>query len=869
MTATLILTHENADFDAVAAQLAVAKLHPSAIPVLSRHVNRNVQSFLTLYGDALPFVRAGELTRRRVKQAIVVDTQTYPTVRGMHPDTPVQIIDHHPLVRELEPHQQYAGEPLGATTTLLVEQLRDAPVSLAPIEATLLMLGIYEDTGSLLYGTTTPRDLVAAAWLLDQGANLDLVRSFLTHPLTEDQQALYARLVEGVQTYEIGGHVILVAAARSDHDVEEVATLAHKIRDSYDANAVILLVGMNDHVQLVARSTVDDIDVAQLAEQFGGGGHGRAAAASIRDESFERIQERLIEILPRIVRPSVRVEDLMSWGVKTLPADEKVSAAAAQMQRSGHEGYPVVSDGKIVGLLMRSAVDRAMSHGLAHKRVDQLMSKGIWTVQPSDSIETVQQVMMQSGWGQLPVVNGDGKVLGIVTRTDLLKHWSQPKSAAADERIVQRMHTWLPAGLVKLLNVIADEAQAHEMSLYAVGGFVRDLLLGMVNLDIDLVTEGNAITLAQALKARYGGTVKAHPKFGTAKWLLDEQVAQRLGASLADWPPFIDFVAARREFYTEPAALPTVEQGSIKLDLLRRDFTINTLAIRLAPAPFGKLLDFYGGERDLQQKVIRVLHSLSFIDDATRMLRAVRFEQRLGFRIEPHTEALFADALPYLHDVSGERLRHELDLILAEAQPEHALCRLQRLGVLAHINGRLIFDEWLSSAFKAARAQLAYPGWNHGQAHLTEVYWAILACRLENPEELASRLQMKRTRAALIERLKQVYVTMPYLSERRLPSEVVYHLDGLPETLLVAAWAIAPTALAREHVTQYARNWRHIHATLTGDDLRRMGLKPGPSFGKLLGRLRQAWLDGEVNSPEQEMAYLKRMIAEGSTHDGD
>lgn len=869
MAATLILTHENSDFDAVAAQLAAAKLHPSAIPVLSRHINRNVQNFLTLYGDALPFVRADELTRRRIGQVIVVDTQTYPTVRGMRPDTPVQIIDHHLLARELEPYQQYVGEPLGATTTLLLEQLRNLPISLIPIEATLLMLGIYEDTGSLIYGTTTPRDLVAAAWLLDQGANLDLVRSFLSHPLTEDQQALYARLVEGAETYEIGGYVVLVATARFNHNVEEVATLAHKIRESYDANAVILLAAMNDHIQLVARSTVDDIDVAQLAEQFGGGGHGRAAAASIRDVPFERIQERLIEILPRIVRLSVRVEDLMSWGVKTIPADEKVNVAAAQMQRSGHEGYPVVANGKIVGLLMRGAVDRAISHGLAQKRVDQLMSKGTWAVQPSDSIETVQQVMMQSGWGQLPVVNGDGKVLGIVTRTDLLKHWSQPKAPASDERIVQRMRTALPPGLFKLLDVIATEAQEREMSLYAVGGFVRDLLLGMVNLDIDLVTEGNAITLAQALKAQYGGDVHDHPKFGTAKWLLDEQTAQAIGASRAEWPPFIDFVAARREFYTEPAALPTVEQGSIKLDLLRRDFTINTLAIRLAPAPFGKLLDFYGGERDLQQKIIRVLHSLSFIDDATRMLRAVRFEQRLDFQIEPHTEALFADALPYLHDISGERLRHELDLILAETQPEKALYRLQELGVLAHINDGLMFDEWFSCAFKAARAQIAQPGWNHAEASLQEVYWAILACRLENPGELASRLQMKRTRAALIERLKQVYVTMPYLSEKRLPSEVVYRLDELPDTLLVAAWAIAPTALARENITQYAGKWRHIHATLTGDDLRRMGLKPGPSFGKLLGRLRQAWLDGDVNSPQQELAYLKRLIAEGTTHDGD
>ena len=166
MTVTLILTHENADFDAVAAQLAAAKLDPGAIPVLSRRLNRNVQNFLTLYGNALPFVHPDQLTRKRIEKVTVVDTQSYGTVRGMRPDTPINIIDHHPLMKALEPHQHYTGEPLGATTSLLVEQMRELQTTLTPIEATLLALGIYEDTGSLVYGTTTARDLIAAAWLL-------------------------------------------------------------------------------------------------------------------------------------------------------------------------------------------------------------------------------------------------------------------------------------------------------------------------------------------------------------------------------------------------------------------------------------------------------------------------------------------------------------------------------------------------------------------------------------------------------------------------------------------------------------------------------------------------------------------------------
>ncbi len=870
---TLILTHENSDFDAVASQLAVAKLHPSAIPVLARRLNRNVQNFLTLYGALLPFIEADQLVRRRVDQVIVVDTQAYSTVRGMHPDTPVQIIDHHPLGKSLEAYQHYSGEPVGATTTLLVEQLRTASLDLAPVEATLLALGIYEDTGSMVYGTTTTRDLIAAAWLLERGANLDIVREFLVHPLSEDQQKLYARLLDNAQTYEVSGHVILIASAMVDHTVEEIATLAHKIRDTYDASAVILLVGMSDSVQFVARSTVDDIDVGQIAVKFGGGGHGRAAAALIRDLPLERVQARLIDMLPGFVRPSVRVEELMSWGVQSVTADEKVGVAATRMQRSGHEGYPVLAGEAIVGLLTRGAIDRAMSHGLGERRVGQIMDSGSYSVRIDDSIETVQQIMMQSGWGQIPVVDDSRRLLGIVTRTDLIKRWGEHQGTdIRRDEIVQRMHRTLPGGLMHLLEVVAAVAQSQGVGLYAVGGFVRDLLLGTVNMDIDLVAEGNAINLAQALRAKYGGKIDTHLRFGTAKWILDERVAQALGAQLADWPPFIDFVTARREFYTEPAALPTVEQGSIKLDLHRRDFRINTLAIRLSPAPFGKLLDFYGGERDLQRKLIGVVHSLSFIEDATRMLRAVRFEQRLGFKIEPNTEALFADALPFLNRVSGDRLRHEIDLILREARPEDSLWRLAELGVLENINGGLEFNEWFASAFAAARWQVAQPDWHHPNVSLKDVYWVILACRMSDPAELVARLQIEKKLAVEIMQGRHAYLAMPDLGTERRPSEVDASLHDLQhsDAALVAVWAIAPTRMVRDHVAEYARQWRHIKPTLTGEDLKRMGLKPGPVFGKLLTRLRQAWLDGEITDTAQECAYLEQLIGEEEEeHDGD
>jgi tRNA nucleotidyltransferase (CCA-adding enzyme) len=434
------------------------------------------------------------------------------------------------------------------------------------------------------------------------------------------------------------------------------------------------------------------------------------------------------------------------------------------------------------------------------------------------------------------------------------------------------MQTTLSAGLIVLLETVAAEAQSNNVGLFVVGGFVRDLLLGTPNLDIDLVVEGNAIELAQALHAQYGGEIHTHPPFGTATWKLNEQVAQRLKTNFADWPPFIDFATARREFYEEPAALPTVEPGSIKLDLRRRDFTINTLAIRLSPPPFGKLLDFYGGERDLQRKFIRVLDNLSFIDDATRMLRAVRFEQRLGFQIEPNTEALFADALAFVQRVSGERLRHEIDLIVAERQPELALWRLHALGVLRAINNELIFDEWLESAFLAAREAIKTFEAENLDLALPQIYWILLCCRLGNLTTLVARLQIERSLADQLEQGHRVYSAMSGFSRERRASEVAETLDGLTENTLLAAWAMAPNRQARDYVAAYIRQWRHVHPSLTGNDLITMGLKPGPIFGKLLRYLRRAMLDEGLISGEQERAYLEqlsRRLADESDHDGD
>jgi tRNA nucleotidyltransferase (CCA-adding enzyme) len=867
----LILTHDNADFDALASLFAAWKLDPAAVPVLPRRVNRNVEQFLNLYNAAFPFRLPDDLKRGgQVDSVTVVDTQSFTTVRGMRPDTPVHFIDHHPLDRELSAEQTYSGEPVGAATTLLVEDIHRRHITLEPLEATLLMLGIYEDTGSLSYGTTTARDIRCAAWLLECGADLDVVREFLQHRLLPEQRALYERLLEATETHTVNGHAVLLATASAGEPVDEIATLAHKLRELYEPSAVFVLVQLGSDIQLVARGATDAIDVAQVARRFGGGGHGRAAAALIRDRRVPAVRQQILDMLPAVTSASVRVQALMSVGVQTVRADDRVRTVHERMARTGHEGYPVVdADNRPVGLVTRRAVDRAMHHGLGPSPVRQVMDTGAITVRPSDSIDVLQQRMMRSGWGQIPVIDDEGRLLGIVTRTDLINQWGQTEDETRREAIVTRLRRTLAPATWRLLEAIAQQAQAQQVGLYLVGGFVRDVLLDIPNKDIDLVVEGEALTLVNGLQAAYGGDVRSHAQFGTAKWLLDADVlsALKLDADTGAMPHAIDFVSARREFYEEPTALPTVQRSSIKLDLYRRDFTINTLAIRLAPGPPGDVLDFYGGQQDLKDGVIRVLHSLSFVDDPTRMLRAVRLEQRLSFRIEERTEELIQSALSLLDRVSGDRIRHEFAAILAETEPLRALSRLERLGILQQIHPALRVDDWVRGAFYALR----YARENHPWPSLAEFdnwmlsTFALLTSRLpaDELERLGRRLQFSRVYLNHLQDARAAIARLPRLDGPLPASEVVAILEPVSEVGWLVGWAAAPGAQVRANIERFARQWRFVKPTFDGRALGEItGLKPGPLYGRLLGELRRAWLDGTIATPEQERALLARLVAQ-------
>lgn len=877
MPRQIIFTHDNADFDAIASLLAAHKLYPEAMPVLPHHLARNVAEFMTLYKNGLPFIAWHEFKpHSKVERIILVDTQRLPEIRHIKRDTPVLIIDHHRYEGDQGAHVTFIGEEIGANVTLLTEQIiANGAIRLSSLEATVMLLGIYADTGSLSYNRTTPRDMRAAAWLVEQGGVLDTVRRFMSIPLNEAQRNLLDQLTAHQETRYIQGHAILICTAIVQESVDNINQVAHRLRDLLEPTALIVLVQMPGRVQMVCRSATDAVDVGALAKFFGGGGHTRAAAASIVNRPMTELVPAIWAKLPDFIQPLTTVADLMSYGVQTVNADQKIVDIIGNLRRIGHEGFPVLDDEqRVVGLLTRRDADRAIEHGLKESRVRDVMIAGAVTLSPDDSVSTLEQTMVNTSWGQIPIVTPDNHLIGIVTRTDLIKHWAkihptnQPQYDYMGEDLIRQS---LGTNLARLIQHIANIAHEQHINLYIVGGIVRDMMLKRPNDDIDFVTETSAITFAEQVVAKFGGELNSFRPFGTAKWMPSAESALLLGVPHESLPHHIDFATARNEFYQHPTALPSVYSGSIKLDLHRRDFTINTIAIQLSPQSHAnRILDFYGGVNDLNNGVIRALHSLSFVDDPTRILRAIRFETRLGFTIESRTAELIHVHRDMLRRITGERVRNELTLLLKEDYPERGIQTVHERGLLTAIHPDFDFPRGAYNDFIALRDDATAQFCQFANLPLHDVfadapenlYWLVWMKHL-HPQAVIRVCERLLFGQKIIAQYRAIAEIIHDGDELRAddtpPSRIVARLDTLSDWGLLGLW-INGHPTTKRYIETYITTWRHVQSAINGDTLLAMNIPTGKHYRDILSKLREARLDGVTYTQRDEYAYLDLLL---------
>jgi tRNA nucleotidyltransferase (CCA-adding enzyme) len=427
----------------------------------------------------------------------------------------------------------------------------------------------------------------------------------------------------------------------------------------------------------------------------------------------------------------------------------------------------------------------------------------------------------------------------------------------------------LPKATYTLLEAIVHLAEVEGIPIYLVGGSVRDLLLKRPNLDLDLVLEGNAIRFGRILSSKFGGRLVAHKSFGTAIWWLPSDrkaLFHKLKMSpqkKSGLPDFFDLITARRESYRKSAALPTVQFSDIKQDQFRRDFTINTLAIRLDGTGSGHLLDPWNGLQDLRDRLLRTLHPKSFTDDPTRILRILRQAARLDFKIESKTRRQLSRHLSALKLVSGERIRTELELALHENERVAILQSMQRQRVFQTIHPKLKFPAKSKRFLSLDTSKLPVKYWglsSFSAVDLGFIFW-LLPFSSGDISAIAHRLSFRAELREAILSASNLFTSRSKLGKLKI-SQLVENLDRKPLLAVFAVHVALQGGSFAKKLALYARTWRHVRPKTNGDHLRRRGLKPGPAYKKILNRLRAAWLDGELYSAKQENSLLEELLLE-------
>ncbi|CAH2030432.1 CBS domain-containing protein [Trichlorobacter ammonificans] len=878
----LVVTHLNADFDCLGSLVAASRLYPEAQLCFPGSLEKNLREFCAAHPELLPpLVRAKEVELSAVSRLIMVDCQ-HPSRIGRFADlvgrsgVTLHIYDHHPRTGDSPVADGGEIRPCGATTTILCSLLQQQGGVPTPAEATLMLLAIHEDTGHLSFGTTTPEDYTVSAWLLGCGGQLALLDEALAPELTTPQVELLHDLLASLKTTEVAGVRLSVAYASRSWYVGDVASLAHMMLDMENLDVLVLVLAMGDRVFLVGRSRVPEVDVGELLRKFGGGGHGSAASATVREQTLTQVLERLDQLLLLAVRPRKSVGQIMSSPVKTIDRTASVAEAREWMVRYNYSAMPVVQDGEVLGIITRKVAEKSVYHGLGTVAVTDLMHTVFPQAVEDTPLDGLIEQMIGGDSRFVPVFR-QGELVGVVTRTDLLRHLHGSGTRRtetlydlealtpepSEREIVHHVNRRLPEATVALLRELGRTGERLGMAVYGVGGFVRDLLLDIDNQDVDITVEGDGILFAETFARQHGCRVRSHQAFGTAVLVLPT------GGKL-------DIASTRLEFYESPGVLPTVERSSLRRDLHRRDFTINTLALCLNPDRFGRLIDHYGGQKDLREKMVRVLHNLSFVEDPTRCFRAVRFEQRLGFHLEPHTEGLLRTAvrMGLVERVGGKRLLGELTSILREREPLPAVRRMAALGLLPFIHAELRFGDDVEHLFAESERALAWYELLYlpTPVEAWAVYFLALTDRLDSPKyrETCTRLAMP---GRWLQRLfGHRHRAIKHFQALRqglrggvsiANSRVYALLRNIPIELLLYGLARSGQEELRRLVSHYLVRLAHVTLLSTGADLHDIGVPPGPSFGRIKERLLAARLDGEVRSRDDELEFARRLLKDG------
>lgn len=878
---TIITTHINADFDAIASMLAAQKLYPGSLVVFPGSQEKNLRNFFVesmVYLFNMADIKKMDFAN--VKRIVMVDTRQPGRIGKLsslleRDDIDIHIYDHHPPAANDIKGSFEVYRQTGSTVAILSEILKEKEIEITPDEATIMCLGIYEDTGSFTFPSTTEDDFKAAAFLLSKGANLNIVSNLISREISPKQVSLLNEMIQASTRHNINGMEVVITTISTDTYINDFAFLVHKMARMENIDAIFALALMENKVYLVARSRVTEVDACAIVTPLGGGGHTFAASATIKGKTLAQIEQRLIEILYEKIRARRMAKQLMSSPAIAVGGEISCRDASGYLTRYNVNALLVTekSDGleNLLGYITRQVIEKALYHKLDHVPVREYMTTEMASVGPDAELTEIQNKIIGNKQRILPVID-NGNIIGVLTRTDLLnilvrqsqQNYSelsdQPKGQvhARTRNIVKFIEERLSKRIIDILKTIGEVANEIGCGAYVIGGFVRDLLLYRNNEDVDIVIEGDGIAFAKKYAPMVGARVHIYGKFGTAVVVFPNGFK-------------VDVASARMEYYKFPAALPTVEMSSIKLDLFRRDFTINTMAIQLNPERFGTLIDFFAAQKDIKDKAIKVLHNLSFVEDPTRVFRAIKFEQRFGFTIGKLTSGLIENAvkMDFFKRLSGRRVFSELRQILEEENPSSSIIRLNDYDLLKVIDPSITLNKELVSSLDSVRQVLSW----HDLLFLEESYmkWAVyfLALfrhsKMSVSEEICARFEIAPKLQSIFckERFEAERCLFRLERDNSISNDMLYKLLSVFRIeLILYMMAVTKHERVKKAISFFVTQLRMTKLSVSGRDLKKLGLEPGPLYKDILQAALDAKLNGLLKTKNDEMNFIRNHVPE-------
>ncbi len=875
---TVITSHVNSDFDAIGTMLAAQKLYPESVIIFPESQEKNLRDFfIHSMGYLFNMANPASIDFSGTQRLVIVNTRQKSRLSGIEPlwekpDLIIDIYDHHPCFPDEIKGSNTLSKPYGATTTIMCELLREKKINISSDEATVMALGIYEDTGSFTYTSTTRADFEQAGFLISCGACLSTISSLVVKEMKTEQVTWLNELINEMTTIAVKGIQVHLSAIAASHYIPDLASIVQKIVRMENLDCFFALVLMGSKVHVIAQNRLYELDVGKILSPLGGEGHLYAASAKVENQTLPQVEMRLIELIEQQIGQVRVAKKLMSSPAITISVDESCLDAAQKMTRYNVNTLLVLDANthEYLGYITRDIAEKTVYHKLGDQPVIHYFRPDDSSVSLSCDMAEIEQKIIDLKKRVIPVI--ENRILsGVITRTDLLNFLVEHnREVVRSEKtevsglkprkkyVGNLLKSRLDERILTLLCDIGNAGDTLGVEVFVVGGFVRDLMLEQPIEDVDVVVEGDGIGFARYFASMHDCRSHQHRKFNTAVIIFEDGFK-------------VDVASARLEYYATPAALPEVENSSIKRDLARRDFTINTLAISLNTDTFGTLIDYFGGVRDVKDKIVRIIHNLSFIEDPTRIFRAIKFSNRFGFRIGKVTSKLIKNALHVgaVKHLSGLRVLSELKQIFGEDNPVPAVQTMADYGLDRVIHHDLRFTDTTRALFESVGKTLAwhdllyadddYPRWSvyfmawlHGHSFTVSTQ---IADRLMFPLKERELLLRQRIKAA--KRIRLIEKNYPVSNQ-----QMYWWLIHFKTECLLFMLALTKNEPVRQAISHFYTHQRKIKPLMGGKDIKALGIKPGPVYTTILNKIIEEKLDGKLNTMAEEIEFAKHYAFE-------